>query len=114
MDGRKIELEEVKGVSLWLDAWRRLKKNKMAILGAIVVIILGLISLFAYKIAPYPYEEINMPHQFEKPNFNNFPFVLKIDKNDMKHTLQFIDYLIKSDDPISIFIKTNYRATGKR
>jgi|YNPMSStandDraft_1061717.scaffolds.fasta_scaffold00244_19 oligopeptide transport system permease protein len=109
MDGRKIELEEVKGVSLWLDAWRRLKKNKMAILGAIVVIILGLISLFAYKIAPYPYEEINMPHQFEKPNFNNFPFVLKIDKNDMKHTLQFIDYLIKSDDPISIFIKTNYR-----
>ncbi|MCX8057933.1 MAG: ABC transporter permease [Spirochaetes bacterium] len=109
MTERKIELEEVKGVSLWLDAWRRLKKNKMAVFGAIVVIILALISLFAYQIAPYPYEEINMPHQFEKPNFYNFPFVTKIHKNDLKHTLEFMDYIYKSDDPISSYIKTNYK-----
>lgn len=109
MNERKIELEEVKGVSLWLDAWRRLKKNKMAIFGAIVVLILAIVSFFAYQIAPYPYEEINMPHQFEKPNFYNFPFVLKIHKNDLKHTLEFMDYLIKSDDPISMYIKTNYK-----
>lgn len=37
--------QEVKARSLWQDAWRRLKKNKLAYIGFIFIIILVLISL---------------------------------------------------------------------
>ncbi len=39
--------------SLWGDAWRRLIRNRMAVLGGIVVVILLLVALFANVIAPY-------------------------------------------------------------
>src|SRR5215212_9538766 len=35
----------VEGTSLWKDAWRRLKKNKLAVLGGIVVIFVILAAL---------------------------------------------------------------------
>ena len=35
----------VEGTSLWRDAWRRLKKNKLAVIGGIVVIFIILASL---------------------------------------------------------------------
>jgi oligopeptide transport system permease protein len=44
------------GASLWHDAWLRLRKNKMAMLGGIVVIVLMVISFLAPLIAPYSYE----------------------------------------------------------
>ena len=31
--------QAIKGVSLWKDAWRRLKKNKLAIYGLVMVVI---------------------------------------------------------------------------
>ncbi len=45
-----------KGVSLWLDAWRRLRKNRLAITG---LVILSLVCLFAVAgpwFMPYGYE----------------------------------------------------------
>lgn len=65
---RVLSAEEVKGVSLWLDAWRRLKKNKMAIVGGIIVMIFILIAIFANVIAPYSYETIDMPNQYQPPS----------------------------------------------
>lgn len=65
---RVINAEEIKGVSLWLDAWRRLKKNKMAVIGGIIVIIFIFIAIFADFIAPYSYEAINMPNQYQPPS----------------------------------------------
>lgn len=35
-----------KGVSPWVDAWRRLKKNKMSMFGLWVVVVMSLISIF--------------------------------------------------------------------
>ncbi len=39
--------------SLWGDAWRRLLRNRMAVLGGAVVVALLLVALFADLIAPY-------------------------------------------------------------
>ncbi len=39
--------------SLWGDAWRRLLRNRMAVLGGVVVILLLLVALLADWIAPY-------------------------------------------------------------
>jgi oligopeptide transport system permease protein len=53
--------------SLWRDAWRRLIRNKLAVVGGLVVIGLCLLAIFADFIAPYSYT---------KPNFerlNEFP-----------------------------------------
>jgi len=43
--------------SLWADAFRRLLRNRAAVIGGIVVIGLALMAIFAPLIAPYPYAE---------------------------------------------------------
>jgi ABC-type dipeptide/oligopeptide/nickel transport system permease subunit len=44
--------------SLWGDAWRRLRKNKMAVVGAAIVIIFILLAAFAPLLAPYGQSEV--------------------------------------------------------
>lgn len=44
------------GSSLWHDAWIRLSKNRMAVAGGVVLILLILMALLTPWIAPYGYE----------------------------------------------------------
>lgn len=46
-----------KGVSLWDDAWLRLRKNKLAMIGLVFLIVIMLLCLFAPLLTPYGYEE---------------------------------------------------------
>ncbi len=39
--------QQVKPVSLWADAWKRLKKNRMALIGLWITLIFALVGLFA-------------------------------------------------------------------
>jgi ABC-type dipeptide/oligopeptide/nickel transport system permease subunit len=58
---------DTRSSSLWLDAWKRLLRNKLAVAGGITVIFLVVLAIFADFIAPYSYT---------KPNFgrlNEFP-----------------------------------------
>ena len=43
--------------SLWADAWRRLLRNKAAVLGGVIVILLVLAALLAPFIAPRPFAD---------------------------------------------------------
>jgi oligopeptide transport system permease protein len=43
------------GAGLWRDAWGRLRKNRLAILGLILVMGLLFLGVFGPLIAPYPY-----------------------------------------------------------
>jgi oligopeptide transport system permease protein len=43
--------------SLWLDAWIKLRKNRMALFGFSVLLVLCVVSLLTPWIAPYSYEE---------------------------------------------------------
>jgi oligopeptide transport system permease protein len=45
------------GSSLWLDAWHRLRRNKMAVASAVVLFVLGVLCGLAPYISPYSYEE---------------------------------------------------------
>jgi oligopeptide transport system permease protein len=49
-----------KGRSLWQDAFVRLKKNKLAVAGLIVLVIMVILALLTPWIAPYSYEEQNL------------------------------------------------------
>jgi oligopeptide transport system permease protein len=42
------------GSSLWRDAWHRLLKNKLALAGAVIIILLTLLCILAGAIAPSP------------------------------------------------------------
>lgn len=48
------------GRSLWRDAFVRLRKNKLAVLGAVILVVLMVLSLLAPIIAPYSFEEQNL------------------------------------------------------
>lgn len=49
-----------KGTSLWADAWVRLRKNHLAIVGLGVLVFFSLVALFTPWIAPYGYQEQNL------------------------------------------------------
>lgn len=51
------ELE--KGTSLWQDAWKRLLKNKMAVISGIYLIILMILAVFSDFISPFTVESVN-------------------------------------------------------
>ena len=63
----KIIIDERPEVNLWKDAFRRLLKNKMAVVGGIIIIILVLLSIFANYIAPYHFAEGNLLENYAKP-----------------------------------------------
>ncbi len=57
-----------KGISLWRDAWYRLLKNKLAIAGALFLLLEVGICLITPYIAPYPYEEQSLEHTLQEPS----------------------------------------------
>jgi oligopeptide transport system permease protein len=59
----------MKPVSLWGDAWRRLKKNKMALGGLFIVGFYIAASLLAPVLPIYPYEEQVIAHANLPPSF---------------------------------------------
>ncbi|MDC7237556.1 MAG: ABC transporter permease [Sphaerochaetaceae bacterium] len=60
----------VVGNSLTKDAWKRLRKNKMAVVGMVIVILYALISAFAPLLPLHDYDEIILDHQNLGPSFN--------------------------------------------
>jgi oligopeptide transport system permease protein len=48
------------GRSLWQDAWARMRKNRMAVFGAIALAIIALASVFGPLVVAYGYEEQNL------------------------------------------------------
>lgn len=55
-----LTLQAEKGTSLWEDAWRRLKKNKLALFGLGLLSSFVLIALLTPWIAPYAYDAQNL------------------------------------------------------
>lgn len=50
-----VAAQEEAPVSLWRDAWYRLKRNKLAVFGLAVVLILAFAAIFGPYLAPYDY-----------------------------------------------------------
>jgi hypothetical protein len=58
----------VQGTSLGQEAWKRLRKNKMAVLGMVIVAVYAFLALFAGVLPLYPYDEIILDHQELRPS----------------------------------------------
>lgn len=59
--------------SMFLITMRRLAKNKMAMIGLVILVLMLLISLLAPILSPYPYEQIDLYNTFGTPNLEH-PF----------------------------------------
>lgn len=56
VEPKVVQLDtRLKGESLWLDAWRRLRRNRLAIIGAVIILFFIVVAVFADVIAPYSY-----------------------------------------------------------
>lgn len=53
-----VEAED--GASLWHDAWLRLRKNRAAVTGGVVLVIMVVLAILTPWIAPYGYEAQNL------------------------------------------------------
>ena len=50
------------------DIWIRMKRNRLAMVGLVIIIILIITAIFADYIAPYGYAEQNLANQYQTPN----------------------------------------------
>jgi oligopeptide transport system permease protein len=72
------EEQLVEGTSLWKDAWRRLLRNRLAVFGGVVVLlivfgsILGALSLWFPGILPYTYDQINLELTNQAPSASHW------------------------------------------
>jgi oligopeptide transport system permease protein len=57
-----------RGVSPWLDAWRRLRRNHLAVFGGVTLIVLSLLCVIGPLFSPYGYEETNLDNTFSPPS----------------------------------------------
>lgn len=53
------------------SVWKRLRRNKLAMVGLVIVALLILITVFANCIAPYSYDGIDVTATFEYPNLKH-------------------------------------------
>lgn len=61
-----------KGRSLWQDAFARLKKNKLALTGLVVLILMVVLALLTPWIAPYSYEEQDLSLGATPPSWEHW------------------------------------------
>jgi oligopeptide transport system permease protein len=52
-------VDEIKGRSLWVDARRRLLKNRAAVTSIVILALITLLALLAPLLSPYAYDEVN-------------------------------------------------------
>mgnify|MGYP001285296785 CR=1 FL=1 len=55
-------------LNYWQDAWRRLRKNKLAMTGLFVLVIIALMSIFMPMLSPYDYDYQDYSASNLKPN----------------------------------------------
>jgi len=63
-----IELEQVRYAGFWAGAWRRFRRNVLAMYGLVFVTILIIVAIFAPVLAPYPYDKVDLDHGLEPPS----------------------------------------------
>lgn len=80
MDEKNMQInQETEDISMYkkqsqfIQAWHRIRKNKVAILGMLILIVLILGAVFADQLAPYGYDDQDVMRRFTFP-CREFPF----------------------------------------
>lgn len=65
------DLELEKGTSLWVDAWRRLLKNKMAVVSVVFIVVATLLAIIGPWISPFEVDAVNFDKIHHPPDWIN-------------------------------------------
>jgi len=57
--------------SPWMTVWKNLKKNKAAMIGLFVLIVLIITAIFAEQIAPFGFDDQNLPNRLQAPSWEH-------------------------------------------
>ena len=60
------------GRSLQQEAWRQIRKNKVAIASLVLIVIICLIALFAPLLAPFPFDEQYLDQVLKSPDMHHW------------------------------------------
>ena len=83
--------QSMKPISLWDDAWRRLKKNKMALTGLFIVGFYAALSLLAPLLPIYSYSEQTIIHQNLPPSLSKAgDMMVRVLRADMMHNRRYL------------------------
>jgi oligopeptide transport system permease protein len=66
----EVRLTEQRGP--WQDAWRRLKKNQMAVLSIGIIGVFLFLAIFATTLAPYPYSKQDLLEIYQGPSSSHW------------------------------------------
>ena len=73
------EVELVKGTSLWLDAWKRLRKNRLAVWSSLIMVVLVVACVvgptLTYLIWGYTFDHQNLDYGAQPPSFRSHTLV---------------------------------------
>jgi oligopeptide transport system permease protein len=58
--------------SLWSDAWRRLRRNRLALVSAVYLVLLVAVALLALVHTPYSYREVGVARPYSGPSAANW------------------------------------------
>ena len=96
---------EVGRLSLWQLMWRQFLRNRLAIAGSILLILLYLTIIFAGFLSPYDYTEIGQDYMFRPPQRPHF-----IDQEGRFHLRPFVYGMETTMDEqtLSLVHQTNY------
>ena len=59
-DAKRMESISRPSLSFWQDAWRRLKKNRSAIVGLIIIVLYAVLAIFAPMFSKYTFSEMDI------------------------------------------------------
>ena len=57
-----------RGLSPWTLAWRRLRRNRLAVAGGVFLVVLTLLAALAPLLAPRPYDAVSLPEALTPPS----------------------------------------------
>ena len=60
--------ETLRKSSQWKDVWIRLRRNKLAMVGMVIAVLLALMAIFAPVIAPYDYQVQSIANRLQMPS----------------------------------------------
>ncbi|WP_321329637.1 ABC transporter permease [uncultured Ilyobacter sp.] len=118
-----LEKEKVVRPSLtyWQDAWRRLKQNKLSMIGLVTIVLLFILAIFGPIISKFSYEDQNLnlgniPPRFEiyKVDDSNFVYVHSEYKLiSVSEKGELFDMILPTKDDISN-LKKEYEIDGNK
>jgi oligopeptide transport system permease protein len=86
-NARRLLDQAEQGTSLWRDAWLRLRKNRMAVFGFVVVALISLASIFGPFFITHDYDTTNLDRVSQPPSADHWLGTDKLGRDQFSRIL---------------------------